>query len=75
MKKFVKLFLLCTIIFATSLIGFRLDYVSAEQADSNALVTASTLPSSYDLRNDISIGVENQNPYGICYAYASLTSL
>lgn len=33
------------------------------------------LPSSFDLRNKIAIGVENQNQYGICYAYATLTSL
>ncbi|MBO5910301.1 MAG: hypothetical protein J6Q15_02205, partial [Clostridia bacterium] len=37
-------------------------------------VTAS-IPTRYDLRDYIDIGVENQNPYGICFAYASLTSL
>lgn len=35
----------------------------------------STLPSSFNLTDVIDIKVENQNPYGTCYAYASLTSL
>ena len=29
---------------------------------------------SYDLRDDITIKVENQNPYGICYAYAAFSA-
>lgn len=33
------------------------------------------IPEKYDLRDHIKIQVENQNPYGICYAYASLTSV
>lgn len=32
-------------------------------------------PSSYDLRDYIDIGVESQSTLGICYAFASLTSL
>ena len=32
-----------------------------------------TLDNSYDLRDHINIKVENQNPYGICYAYAAFT--
>ena len=30
--------------------------------------------SAYDLRDDIYIKVEDQNPYGICYAYSSFTA-
>ena len=37
-------------------------------------VGAITLEESYDLRNDIKIKPENQNPYGICYAYSSFTA-
>ena len=32
-----------------------------------------TLESSYDLREHITVKVEDQNPYGICYAYAGFT--
>ena len=34
-----------------------------------------TIPTSYDLREYIDIEIENQNPYGICYAYATLTGV
>ena len=33
------------------------------------------IPSSYDLRDHISVQVEDQGPLGICYAYATLTSV
>ena len=33
-----------------------------------------SLEESYDLRDDINIKVENQNPYGICYAYSSFAA-
>ena len=33
-----------------------------------------SIGSAYDLRDDINVKVENQNPYGICYAYAAFTS-
>ena len=76
MKKIVKLFLLSIAIFTTSFIGVTLSNVEASQIDFCAPInTTTTPPSSYDLRDYIDIGVENQNPYGICYAYASLTSL
>ena len=38
-------------------------------------VTASSIPSSYDLRDHITVEVENQSSLGICYAYAALTSI
>lgn len=37
--------------------------------------TPSATDSAYDLRDYIDIQVENQGSYGICWAYASLTSL
>ena len=77
MKKGIKIFLFCFIIFATSFFGVNISNVDAKQISiaSPITSTATTPPSSYDLRNYIDIGVENQNPYGICYAFASLTSL
>ena len=39
------------------------------------LYTIGSIDTAYDLRDDINIKVENQNPYGICYAYASLSSV
>lgn len=33
------------------------------------------IPTQFDLRNQISIGVENQGILGICYAYATLSSV
>ena len=39
------------------------------------LYPVGALEPSYDLRDDILVKVENQNPYGTCYAYASLTSI
>lgn len=33
------------------------------------------LPSKFDLRDKIEIKVENQNPYGLCWDYASLSAL
>lgn len=41
---------------------------------SNAVET-STLPSSFDLRDEITIKVENQGNLGTCWAFASLNSL
>ena len=34
-----------------------------------------TIPSQFDLRNVINVGVENQGSYGICYAYSELSSV
>ncbi len=39
------------------------------------LANDSTIPSQFDLRSKISIGVENQGSLGICYAYATLSSV
>lgn len=33
------------------------------------------LPAKFDLRDKIDIKIENQNPYGLCWAFASLTAL
>ena len=40
-----------------------------------AISAYSIIPSQFDLRNQISIGVENQEELGICYAYATLSSV
>lgn len=37
--------------------------------------TVSAIPSSYDLRNKITIPVKNQGPLAICYAFATLNCL
>ena len=41
----------------------------------SAIENIESTDSSYDLRNDISIKVEDQKEYGNCYAYASLSSV
>ena len=38
-------------------------------------INAESLPSSYNLTNDIDIEVKNQEQYGICYSFASLSAL
>ncbi|MBQ7798398.1 MAG: InlB B-repeat-containing protein [Clostridia bacterium] len=76
MKKFIKLFLLCLIIFATGFVGIELHNSYSKQINFCHDVNASaTPPSKYDLRDYIDIGVESQGNMGICYAFASLTSL
>ena len=81
-KKHIKVFILIACIFTASLFGGVFVNDSSQvatpplQTNYTYEPTASaTIPTSYDLRDYIDIGVENQNPYGICYAYASLTSL
>ena len=37
--------------------------------------TESSIPTTYDLRNYIDVEVKNQNGLGICYAYATLSSI
>ena len=76
MKKLIKTFVFGLIIFATCFVGGKIDSVEASQIDfvEPCLATA-TLPSSYDLRDYIHIEVENQHTFGICYTFASLTSL
>ena len=39
------------------------------------IITKDILPESFDLRNKIKVEVEDQQMFGICYAYATLTSL
>ncbi len=80
----IKFYLLILCILTASLLGGLVSYTNIDSVKtstelqientSQELATA-TPPSSYDLRDYIDIGVENQNPYGLCYAYASLTSL
>ena len=76
MKKLFKTLIFVALVMFSGRL-FSLSNVQVAQAISqpeNVLATA-TPPSSYDLRDYIDIKVENQNPYGICWAYASLTSL
>ena len=76
MKRWVKLFVLCLIIASPSFFAIKISSVNAsEQAFSSPISATSALPESYDLRNHINIEVENQGSFGICYAFASLTSL
>ena len=80
MKKFIKFCVLCAFMFAICFANINFDGAKPSNhtlnVDSVGSISATTtLPSSYDLRDYIDIGVENQNPYGICYAFASLTSL
>lgn len=76
MKRIIKGLIFSLIVFATSFFAFDINHVDATSYSfiEQNLVSA-TPPSSYDLRDYIHIEVENQNPYGICYAFASLTSL
>ena len=80
MKNLIRLFLAVGILFASS-IGANLSitknfdvYASSISPIVQENVTA-TIPTSYDLRDDIYIQVENQNPYGLCWSFASLTSV
>lgn len=76
MKKLFKSFIfIAVIVFSCGLL--KLNSVQGVQATSHIenISATATPPSSYDLRDYIDIKVENQNPYGICWAYASLTSL
>ncbi len=82
MKKYIKHLILIIAVALTSAIfvgapnATNHDYSQSVSIAQVQQVTATdSLPSSYDLRQHISIGVENQNPYGICFAFASLTSL
>lgn len=75
MKKLIKAIIICAIILS-GVCGVKIHNVDATQVDfSPEIITTATPPTSYDLRDYIDIGVENQNPFGICYAYASLTSV
>ncbi|MFQ6724184.1 MAG: C1 family peptidase, partial [Clostridia bacterium] len=76
MFKFVKICFFGILIFACSCLGFKITHSDEIQASFFApQITVSPPPSKYDLRNHIDIGVENQHTLGICYAFASLTSL
>ena len=80
MKNLIKICLLSLFIFALGIVGINIPNREQKQYNLNissdiAISAKSTPPSSYDLRNFINIEVEDQNPYGICYAFASLTSL
>ena len=75
MKKLIKSLILSLFIFTTCFIGGKINNVEVVDigfCEPN-LVTA--IPSSYDLRDHIYIEVENQHNFGICYTFASLTSL
>ena len=76
MIKFVKFSFVLIIIFACSCLGVKVyDNNQLLISFSPDITTTAPLPSSYDLRDYIHIGVENQNPFGLCYAFSSLTSL
>ena len=79
MKKF-KVVLLTLIAFTSCLIGVNLptfSHLSAQTISPVEPISATSSPSykdaSFDLRDYIDIKVENQNPFGTCYAFASLT--
>ena len=75
MKNFVKLLLLCTIICLGAAFGINIKTVNAQTNVSDCAITYTTPPEKYDLRDKIYINVEHQRNFGICYAFASLTSL
>ncbi len=81
MTKFIKVFFVFILIFTCGCFGAMLyDNPPAEQpayllVECDNYASTSTPPESYDLRDYIDIGVENQYNFGICYAFASLTSL
>lgn len=75
MKNFVKLLLLCTIICLGTAFGININAVNAQTNVSDCAITYTTPPEKYDLRDKIYINVEHQRNFGICYAFASLTSL
>jgi uncharacterized repeat protein (TIGR02543 family) len=82
MKKFIKICFIFSLIFLLGGLGETLSN-STPNTTHDFLLTeidisttsSSTPPEKYDLRDYIYIDVENQNPFGICYAYASLSSL
>ena len=77
MLRFVKISFICLIIFACGLFGVKVHngYNEPQIDFLPDLNLTATPPSSYDLRDHINIGVESQHNFGICYAFASLTSL
>lgn len=76
MKRFIKLFLLSLIVVIAGFVGTGVYSVNADEISYTPEPNATaTIPTSFDLRSKIDIGVENQNPFGICYAFASLTSI
>ena len=48
---------------------------SMEENYGVSTLSEASMPTSYDLRSDIDIEVENQGRTGICYSYASLTAV
>ena len=48
---------------------------SMEENYSVSTLSEASIPTNYDLREDIDIEVENQGRTGICYSYASLTAV
>ncbi len=56
--------------------GLVPDPITLSQARGQAVFPAATYPASYDLRTQGKLTpVKNQNPYGTCWAFASLASL
>jgi len=74
MNKFIRISFVFILIFACGCFGVKL-YDSSKQPDFCNDVVTFVPPNNYDLRDYIDIGVEHQYNYGICYAFASLTSL
>ena len=75
MKNIFKLLLLCTIICLGGAIGLNIGTVNAYSYVDEYAATQTTPPDKYDLRDKIHIEVENQHNFGVCFAFASLTSL
>lgn len=76
MKKISKIFTLLGLIFCASIFGFNIPEVQATEIKVvPPIIATETVPSSYDLRDDIYIQVENQYQLGLCYSFASLSSV
>lgn len=81
MKKF-KVILLILLAFTSCLIGVNLQTIPSLSAQTISLektISATSSPSykdaRFDLRDYIDIKVENQSPFGTCYAFASLNCI
>lgn len=81
MKNFRRFCLIASIllasIFTANINKLDNNFVYASSINENIQVVEATdsLPTSYDLRNYIDIKVEDQEGFGICWAYSSLSSL
>lgn len=78
MKNLIKICLSIAIVIGASIIGINIPMVQASETNSSlepTIVATYELPTSYDLRDNIYIQVENQYSLGLCYSFASLSSV